>query len=45
MDGVPAYTVTLTPNEPTSVHFRVKGVGQIFRGARPISDWQPYSGP
>ena len=45
VDGVPAYTVTLTPNEPASVHFRVKGVGRIVRGARPISDWQPYSHP
>ena len=45
VDGVPAYTVTLTPNEPASVHFRVKGVGRIVGGARPISDWQPYSHP
>ncbi|MGQ0592953.1 MAG: PKD domain-containing protein, partial [Gammaproteobacteria bacterium] len=45
VDGVPAYTVTLTPDEPASVHFRVKGVGRIVRGARPISDWQIYSRP
>ncbi|MGH8571056.1 MAG: PKD domain-containing protein, partial [Gammaproteobacteria bacterium] len=45
VDGVPAYTVTLTPNEPASVHFRVKGVGRIVGGARPISGWQPYSNP
>lgn len=37
--------MTLTPNEPASVHFRVKGVGKIVSGGRPISDWQPYSGP
>jgi Tol biopolymer transport system component len=45
VDGVPAYTVTLTPNEPSSVYFRVTGVGRVVRGAQPISDWQPYNHP
>lgn len=45
VEGVLAYTITLTPNEPASVYFRVSGVGRIASGAYSTTDWQLYTTP
>ncbi|MFH0342668.1 MAG: PKD domain-containing protein, partial [Chromatiales bacterium] len=45
VEGVLAYTITLTANEPASVYFRVGGVGSIVTGASPTPGWQIYGSP
>ena len=45
VEGVLAYTITLTANEPASFYFRVRGVGSIVSGASPTPDWQTYGSP
>ena len=41
--GVPAYRITLRPNETASIYFRVTGVGTLASGGIPTSDWQVYT--